>query len=195
MEPVHHGQFSIAWFNLAQLIVRGEKEKALHLFRLLTHSLGDKAYALQVEGDMHWAFGDVVTAQSRYHQAARLYCKEARMRAAIGVYEHVLALQPKSVSIRTALLEVSLEACDEKRVFRELKSLFDDYKKHAVSADQLLQVYQALLATFDECVIRGIVPKPSKEECLVLLKNEAPDCYQLLTARISAQAQLHADSP
>jgi len=84
---------SVAWFKLAELVSRGEKEKALNLYRLLSHSFDGKAYALQVEGDILWAFEDNV-AIDRYEEAARLYQKEKKLASAAAIYEHLVFLQP-----------------------------------------------------------------------------------------------------
>ena len=53
-----HKEKSLAWFKLADLIARGEREKALNVFRLLSHSLQDRAYSLQLEGDLLWYLDD-----------------------------------------------------------------------------------------------------------------------------------------
>ncbi|MBD3231784.1 hypothetical protein GF322_03930 [Candidatus Dependentiae bacterium] len=92
----------IAWFKLAELISRKEKEKALSLYRLLSHSF-DKAYALQVEGDILWALEDK-QATEKYKQAAYLYKKEERLVAATAIYEHLLTLQPKNYNFLTKLV-------------------------------------------------------------------------------------------
>jgi hypothetical protein len=49
LEAANSKTACVAWFKLADLITRKEKEKALNLYRLLSHSFEDRAYALQVE--------------------------------------------------------------------------------------------------------------------------------------------------
>jgi tetratricopeptide (TPR) repeat protein len=94
---------SLAWFKLADLIARGEREKALSVFRLLAHSLSDRAYVLQLEGDILWYLDDK-SAVERYKQAAFLYQKEKRWVDAIAIYEHLLTQSPESYEILATLL-------------------------------------------------------------------------------------------
>lgn len=81
---------SVAWYKLADLIARGEREKALSVYRLLSHSLDDKAYALQLEGDVLLALEDP-RSKEKYFQAASLYKTEKRWVDAVAVTEHLLA--------------------------------------------------------------------------------------------------------
>ncbi len=94
---------SIAWFKLADLIARGEREKALSVFRLLSHSLTDRAYALQVEGDILWHMNDQ-SFQEKYKQAAFLYQKELRWVNAIALYEHLLTEHPDAPDVLMGLI-------------------------------------------------------------------------------------------
>src|SRR5271157_2908011 len=94
---------SLAWFKLADLIARGEREKALSVFRLLAHSLPDKAYVLQLEGDILWHLDDK-NADEKYKQAAYLYQKEKRWVDAIALYEHLLTQNSNSYDALSALL-------------------------------------------------------------------------------------------
>lgn len=94
---------SLAWFKLADLIARGEREKALNVFRLLAHSLQDRAYVLQVEGDILWYLDDKNSTE-KYKQAAFLYQKEKRWVNAIAVYEHLFTQDPESYEVISTLL-------------------------------------------------------------------------------------------
>jgi tetratricopeptide (TPR) repeat protein len=94
---------SLAWFKLADLIARGEREKALNVFRLLAHSLPDRAYVLQLEGDILWYLDDKNSTE-KYKQAAFLYQREKRWVDAIALYEHLLTQTPDSYDILAALL-------------------------------------------------------------------------------------------
>ncbi len=94
---------SLAWFKLADLIARGEREKALSVFRLLAHSLPDRAYVLQLEGDILWYLDDKNAAE-KYKQAAFLYQKDKRWIDAIAIYEHLLTHDPRSCDILASLL-------------------------------------------------------------------------------------------
>ena len=59
MKQVALGKTSLAWFKLAEFVTRGEKERALSIFRLLAHSIRHDALVVQLEGDILLAFDDV----------------------------------------------------------------------------------------------------------------------------------------
>lgn len=95
---------SIAWFKLAHLIEKKEKEKALNVFRLLTYSLRDKAYSLQLEGDILQSLNDTEQAQERYKNAAFLYQKDKRWIHAVSLYENLLANNCKNYINLTSII-------------------------------------------------------------------------------------------
>ncbi|KKP24797.1 MAG: hypothetical protein SZ59_C0001G0115 [candidate division TM6 bacterium GW2011_GWF2_28_16] len=97
----------VAWFKLAELIAKKEKEKTLNLYRLIAHSFEDKAYVLQVEGDILWALQDDLAVE-RYNQAAFLYKKEKKFLSAAAIYEHIISLQPDNINNLKSLILVYL---------------------------------------------------------------------------------------
>lgn len=96
--------YTIAWFKIADFVARGEKERALHVYRLLMHSVAEPALSYQLEGDILLAFDDDA-ALDRYHVAANLYKKAGKLRQAISVYEHV-GLFKEDEKILEALLDI-----------------------------------------------------------------------------------------
>lgn len=102
MQDKKRNSTSVAWYKLADLIARGEREKALSVYRLLAHSLTNRAYALQLEGDILWSFDDP-TAYEKYKQAAFLYKKEKRWIDAIAVCEHLLHNDPGNQELLSML--------------------------------------------------------------------------------------------
>jgi hypothetical protein len=68
------------------------------------HSITDKGFSYQLEGDILLAFDDDV-AIDRYHVAANIYKKHGDYQKAIAVYEHV-ALFKNDLKILEALLDV-----------------------------------------------------------------------------------------
>jgi len=106
MRQVASDKYTIAWFKLAECIARGEREKALGVYRLLSHSLEDPAFALQLEGDILWAFNDSSGAIARYRDAAQLYHKSSNYRHAAGLYEQLALLVPHNIQILTALVTI-----------------------------------------------------------------------------------------
>ncbi|HTM06040.1 MAG TPA: hypothetical protein VL201_02265 [Patescibacteria group bacterium] len=98
--------YSIAWFKIADCVMRGEKERALGVHRLLAHSLGDHALASQLEGDIMFACGDIEHALQAYNNAAEKYSALQRYEQAAGVYEHMLLLKSADSLLYNALLRV-----------------------------------------------------------------------------------------
>lgn len=89
MKQIPSDKYSIAWFKLAECVTRGEREKALGVYKLLYHSIEDQAFAAQLEGDLLESFQDPQAA-IKYEQAAQLYKKQNRLHEAVGVYEHMV---------------------------------------------------------------------------------------------------------
>lgn len=96
---------TVAWFKLADFVSRGEKERALNLYKLLMHSINDEALALQLAGDIFIAFNDQ-QAIEKYTSAGRMYKKQKRFLQAATVYEHVITLQESSLDVLIDLLEI-----------------------------------------------------------------------------------------
>jgi hypothetical protein len=90
---------SVAWYKLADLITRGEREKVLSVYRLLAHSLEDRAYALQLEGDILLALDDP-RSKDKYFQAATLYKNDKRWVDAVALSEHLIDRHPKDPALR-----------------------------------------------------------------------------------------------
>jgi tetratricopeptide (TPR) repeat protein len=87
---------SIAWFKIANLIERREREKALSVYKLMAHSLQDKAYALQLEGDILCYFEDFPESCVKYLQSAFLYRNAKRWLDAVSLYEQVALIDPNN---------------------------------------------------------------------------------------------------
>lgn len=164
---------SIAWFKLAELIARGEKEKALNLYRLLSHSFDEQAYVLQLEGDILWAFDDRDAAE-RYRQAAFLYRKEQKVVAAAAVYEHLLTLEPKNYEyLSHAIISYAKLRWIEK-IKHHLNFLFGLLEIDEVSEDQVWEVVDGVIAVSGKDVLA---------ELKNILKKKAPDWVKRMESR------------
>lgn len=140
------GEATVAWYKLADLIARREREKALNVYRLLSHSFEDKAYALQLEGDILASLEDS-HAHEKYQQAAFLYKKEARWVNAICVCEHLLFLNPYDVELHGLLLDLYAKV-GWKDTFQELfSSLCQKYKSAKVDGDKLFHALEGVIQT------------------------------------------------
>lgn len=83
---------NIAWFKLAEFVTRGEKERALGLFRLLTYSFADRAFIKKLEAEILASFEDE-QAFSEYLQAAHLYRTNGQSIEAVSIYETLVMFQ------------------------------------------------------------------------------------------------------
>lgn len=84
--------YSVAWFKLAECISRREKERALGVFRLLSHSFDSQAVAFQLEGDILRSFNDMQGAIDVYEKAAECYIMQHELTKAIAVYDHLCTI-------------------------------------------------------------------------------------------------------
>ncbi len=77
---------SVAWFKLAEYVGRGERERALTLYRLLIHSLVDQAFVKKLEADL-WLSFDALEAEQCYRTAAEMYAKANKYEEAFQIYQ------------------------------------------------------------------------------------------------------------
>ncbi len=106
MKQAISDKYTIAWFTIAQCVARKEKERALGVYRLLSHSFDDLAFARQLEGDIFLSFNDTDIASEKYEQAVELYKKSNRLRQAAAVYEHLLTIHPHNKTYRADIIEL-----------------------------------------------------------------------------------------
>lgn len=114
------GATCVAWFKLADVIARGEKERALVIYRLFSHSLRDNALCTQLQGDLLWEFQDRRCLKF-YEQAAKLSADSGDYVQEIVLYEIMNAIDPLSYPIANKLLKLSLASQIEWRVLSALK--------------------------------------------------------------------------
>lgn len=98
-------KYSIAWFKIAEYVSRGEKERALGVYRLLSHSISDRAFSRQLEGDILWTFNDNQGAIDKYYEAAQLYAQDNKALQAAAIFEHLILLMPDSSLYMRHLIE------------------------------------------------------------------------------------------
>lgn len=106
MKQAISDKYNIAWFTIAQCVARKEKERALGVYRLLSHSFEDVAFARQLEGDIFLSFNDIDMATEKYVHAIELYKQSKRLRQAAAVYEHLLIMHPANQTYREDLVGI-----------------------------------------------------------------------------------------
>lgn len=157
MRQLPADKYNVAWFKLAEFVARGEKERALGLYRLLIHSFDDVALAYQLEGDLLLSFNDQ-EAVEKYIQAVSLYEKQGRMMEALAIYEHIIAIKPlekyflKTISLyeiganidrAIEILELLCTLYLDEKNYEALEDLIKK-KEHSYRAHHLVHLYKYL---------------------------------------------------
>lgn len=104
MSVVSSQRVSIAWFKLAECVRRGEKERALSVYKLLVHSLRDHAVAMQLKGDILAIFGLGSEAVTAYQAAASAFEQDGRRAQAAYAHECIVTYQPRQYCSYHALV-------------------------------------------------------------------------------------------
>ena len=133
---------------MAQLVTRKEKEKALGLYNLLSYSLGNKAYALQVEADLLLALEENEDAMNKYQQAAFLYKKEKNLVLATSIYEHLRNLEPNNSNFLCTLVELYARLDWTEKIEERFNDLLDYYKKNKTTKDEVSKTIKLVTNLF-----------------------------------------------
>lgn len=115
MKPVVSDKYSIAWFKIAECVAKGERERALGMYRLLSHSIDNQALAKQLEADILLFFADE-RAPEKYKEAALLYAQQNKYLEAIALYEQLLTLQAGSAELLPVMVEWSFELLNKDKI-------------------------------------------------------------------------------
>jgi len=124
MKHIPSDKYNVAWFTLAECVSRGEKVRAMSLYRLLAHSIEDQAFISQLKGDLLRAFQDKESIEL-YQEAAELYEKDNRLLEAVAVYEHLVTLEPKKTRYLKSLIKLYKLLSITSKVATFLERLFD----------------------------------------------------------------------
>ncbi len=147
-------KYSVAWFKLAEIVTRGEKERAMGMFRLLMHSIDNQALAYQLEGDLLLSFEDV-QAIDCYNKAADLYIDEKKYIQASSIYEHLLSLDPESVVFTEKLVDIYQKLEQNDKIFfyfRKLISLLTN-KNKLDDARTAMNQFQHLASPLEKAMV------------------------------------------
>lgn len=159
MRQLPADKYNVAWFKLAEFVVRGEKERALGLYRLLVHSFDDVALAYQLEGDLLLSFHDKVAAKEKYTWAAQKYAQGHRFIEAAAVYEHLISLAPDYQDYYEQLLSLYTKLKYDTRLLVVLKQVGELLIKKVRHEDYLsiLAHYETSLNPQQQAEIYGFL--------------------------------------
>ena len=150
MEQGPGGKSSLAWFKLAEFVSRGERERALSVYRLLMHTVDDPAFAKQLEGDLLGSF-EQPGAFDSYMHAIELYRKNNKTAQAMAICEQVVGMAPHQQFFLDALIELYQESPHSTRIYLAFGNLLAPLVKahQTPSLVQALRALRPLLAADD----------------------------------------------
>lgn len=195
--PATNKTYCVAWFKLAEFIERGEKERALGMYRLLTHTVPDPAFTYQLEGDLLAAFGDTAIAQERYLTAAQLYCAQKDFMHAVGLYETLVQRNRTNTTLLQLLAQTYARAATYERALHRTIILLQEPSTTNIDLLQQIIIHQALGDTAERYLVLGkhliyaeqhTTPSLFLTTALPLLLQESP----LATAVHERQQLLYA---
>lgn len=189
MKHVPQDKYNVAWFTLAECIARGEKVRALGVYRLLAHSIDDIAFRRQLEGDILLAFQDKNEAVAQYKEAAFLYQKAGKYLEAVAVFEHLRDLEPENFEYFNIVIDLYGQLRISSKVVVNLKQLFEMqlYRHDFNSAEKTLDMLTNFCnETQLACAHQQIA--------LALMRDEKHDQDQVLRhIKTAIEGFLHGD--
>lgn len=138
MKQAQFDKHTIAWFKIAECVSRGEKERALGVYRLLSHSFNDNAITRQLEADIYCSFGEIKQAIVLYQQAMEAYTKSHRFLEAAAVGEHLVVLQPTDMNLHSQLIQLYLSLGMVSKVRAHIQVLVDFFAQKKQWIEQIL---------------------------------------------------------
>jgi len=151
MKHFQSEKYNIAWFKLAECVARGEKERAMGVYRLLSHSLEDQALAAQLKGDLLLCFNDD-SAVEKYCEAADIYKKSNKAIEAIAVYEHLIFLDPVNETYLLELVNLYKEIGIACNMVDHVKTIIDEGKFDL--SIQLIDKLSSIIISSEEMRVR-----------------------------------------
>jgi tetratricopeptide (TPR) repeat protein len=165
MKQVPLEKYSVAWFKLAECVSRREKERALGVYRLLSHSIDDQAFKYQLEADLLLAFNDTPQAVEKYLLAIESYKQTDRLFEMAALYNHLVTLEPNKHEHLTQLVVVYHALKLESKVFRYIESALDLLVKdtNPMALPQFLSSVKILNEVYGEYAAEYIAPKKNEQ--------------------------------
>lgn len=163
-------KYNIAWFKLAECVSRGEKERALGVYRLLAHSLDDRAVASQLEGDILYTFGDKVMAKNRYDRAIAWYKHDKRFLEMAVVSEQMHGMYPHDRAYLEQLVDVYAQLFVKSKVALYLLKLIQLH----ISENELLLVGDLLDRYGYLLTVDMVITIRQNFVCELLKSNDIP---------------------
>ena len=148
MKQMQFNKNTIAWFKIAEYVSRGEKERALGVYRLLSYSFNDDAVARQLEADIYFSFGECDSAIVLYRQAMDLYQKSNRVLEAVAVGEHLIVMSPHDMPLRRDVIRLYISLDNVSKIQMHICKALDDM--NVAENKQSLQEFLSTLRAYSD---------------------------------------------
>jgi tetratricopeptide (TPR) repeat protein len=148
MKQTQGEKHSIAWFKIAEYVSRGEKERALGVYRLLSHSFNDQAIAYQLQADIHLAFDEQEFAIILYTKAMELYQKSQRFLEAAAICEHLVTMSNNDMLFRREAIKLYHMLANEEKMRNHIEKSLSIVL--ATGQDHYVQEYLAFLRSYGD---------------------------------------------
>ena len=187
MKQISSDTYTIAWFKLAECVTRGERERAFGVYRLLSHSIDDRALALQLEGDLFLAFDMPQEAIGCFEKAALRYKQAGRLLEAASVFEHMCTLNSKELAYKKELLQLYANLQSDVRVADLACVLVQGH--YAAQQFDAIRTIAPLIAYLDSYAAQAICYE--KIVYILLLCSKDPElfCMPFVEYMVSALLQ------
>lgn len=130
---------SIAWFKLSELVRRGERERALFVLRLLSHSIADKAFVALLEAELLHMLNDH-RAKASCKKAIEMYHENQKYDSLMLAYSCYMNWWPDSKERIEECAEVCKSLQDEGARLTGFKLVISWYIKNALWEELFLFV-------------------------------------------------------
>jgi len=172
MKHMQTDKYTIAWFKIAECVSRGEKERALGVYRLLSHSFNDNAVARQLEADIYLSCNEPDRAILLYRQAMELYEKSQRYLEAAAVCEHLIFLLPDDFLLNNKVLHYYIAVGISSKIIHFFQLIIESYLRY----NQPDLIIECIEKTMNSLLVEG--REKSLQEFLIFLPVFDQDLYE-----------------
>lgn len=172
---------NLAWFKLSEFILRGEKERAFGIYKILVLAFDSEAFCALLEGDLYASFNEHKMAFEKYLHAAKLYESAKETFLAAITYESLIKVADKSANIWQQLLILYQEINYMPKIEFILKNLFYNLLKEnrADEAKEILNELEKIGNSIEERELWSIylLEINAKDEALMHINKILEDHF------------------
>ncbi len=183
-------KYNVAWYRLSECVAKGERERALGMYRLLAHSIDNQALVKQLEGDILYLFHDEM-AFERYKEAAHLYRERGHYLQALALLEQVVQTPCATLKDRVTLIELYGKTGAEDRAENYALQVQEDLIKRG-SIAETIQLLSLICAHSKSILVPGIMRLSCEDLVMVDNKHLLPHLIGLAVEHILAHSDTHA---